>query len=157
MRETVSEHELGGWGEGQRDRQRESQAGPTLSAESHVGLKSMNHEFMTAETRSWMLNRMSHPGTPHMVFKNAFQSTSWYFMVSLSHLSSLVISWLLLAFCSCIYVLESVCQIPENHVWLACQWIYIWLLGTWHVYTMESTCSRIWYIYLIIFIIKVTE
>ena len=54
------------WGRGtERGRQRESQAGSTLSAKPDVRLKLVNHEIMTwAETKSQLLNRLNHRGTP---------------------------------------------------------------------------------------------
>ena len=37
----------------------------TVNAEPDPGLESMNHEIMTwAETKSWILNRLSHPDAP---------------------------------------------------------------------------------------------
>ena len=49
--------------------EREFQAVSVLSAEPDVGLEPTNHEIMTwAETKSWMLNQLSHPGAPEEVF-----------------------------------------------------------------------------------------
>ena len=53
-------------GEGQREGERESQAGSTLSAEPEARLNPMTDcEIMTwAEIKSQILNRLSHPGAP---------------------------------------------------------------------------------------------
>ena len=53
-------------GEGQRGRERESQAG----SEPNAGLELMNCEIMTwAETKIQMVNWLSHAGAPEMRFK----------------------------------------------------------------------------------------
>ena len=59
-----SEHVSGG--EGQRERERESQAGSTFSVVwSPIWTLSHDREIMTwAEVKSWMLNWLGHPGTP---------------------------------------------------------------------------------------------
>ena len=52
-------------GEGQRDRERESQAGSTLSEEPDMGLNPMTLEIMTwAKIKSQTLNRLGHPRIP---------------------------------------------------------------------------------------------
>ena len=53
-------------GGAEREGKRESQAGSTLLAESPVqGSNSQNREITSwAETKSQMLNRLSHPGAP---------------------------------------------------------------------------------------------
>ena len=54
-------------GEGQRERERERIFSRlhTVSREPNVGLKLTNHKIMTqAEIKSWMFNRLSHPGAP---------------------------------------------------------------------------------------------
>ena len=51
------ERERMSMGEAESEGERESQAGAMLSVEPHRGLKLMNHEI-----KSWMLNRLCHPG-----------------------------------------------------------------------------------------------
>ena len=55
-----------------RKRERESQTGSALSAQSpNVWLEPMNCEIMTqAKIKSWILNRLSHPGVPEHVTLN---------------------------------------------------------------------------------------
>ena len=39
-----------------------------VNAEPDLGLEPMNRETMTqAETKSWTLNRLSHPGSPYLI------------------------------------------------------------------------------------------
>ena len=61
------------WGkEGQRERGRGTIPN-TVSAEPSVGLKLTNREIMTcAETKSWTVNWLSHPGTPDFVILMCF-------------------------------------------------------------------------------------
>ena len=54
-----------GEGQGERERERIPSRVHTVSIEPNVELKPMNHETMTwAETKSWTLNQLSHPGAP---------------------------------------------------------------------------------------------
>ena len=54
-----------GAGEGQREGEKESQAGSVLSTEPNEGLKVTNLDIVTsAEIKSQRLNRLSHPGAP---------------------------------------------------------------------------------------------
>ena len=53
--------------EGQRQRQRESQGGSTLSVDPDMGLNltAADWEIMTwADIKSQMLNKLNHPGAP---------------------------------------------------------------------------------------------
>ena len=62
------------WKGSEGERGRESQTASLLvRAEPDVGLKATNHEIMArTETKSWMLNRPSHPGAPkNLTFKTA--------------------------------------------------------------------------------------
>ena len=54
------------WGRGRESkRERESQAGSTVSTKLNEGLNPTNCGIMTwAETKSQLLNQLSHPGTP---------------------------------------------------------------------------------------------
>ena len=72
------------WGRGrERGRGRESQAASSLSAQSPMpGSSSQNRETMSwAETKSRMLNQLSHPGAPteHLLYAkcHARPSLSW--------------------------------------------------------------------------------
>ena len=53
----------------EREKERESQAGSVASApEQDMGLELMNHKIMTpAETKSRVLNPLSHPGAPPLM------------------------------------------------------------------------------------------
>ena len=54
-------------GEGQREGERESQASSVPSAQTPI--QGLNHDIMTwAKIKSQMLNRLSHPGTPLVLF-----------------------------------------------------------------------------------------
>ena len=54
-------------GEGQRQRERELQAGSMPNTESSEGAQSHNLEIMTwAKIKSQTLNQLSHPGTPQL-------------------------------------------------------------------------------------------
>ena len=62
-RESLCTHTSGGGAERGRHRIW-SRPGP-VSTETNVGLESMNCEIMAwAEIQSWLLNQLSHPGTP---------------------------------------------------------------------------------------------
>ena len=53
-----------------RGEERESQAGSKPSTEPNWGLDLTNREIMIrAEIKGWTLNRLSHPGAPHLVFQ----------------------------------------------------------------------------------------
>ena len=71
-------------GAGERQRERERERIPsrphTANTEPNVGLKPMKCNIMTwAETKSWALNWMSHPGTPHLFcFLNS--ACEWNYM-----------------------------------------------------------------------------
>ena len=72
----------------ERKRDRESQAGSTaVSAEPDVGIELMNLEVMTsAETKSQMLNQLSHPDAfIHIQFKT-FSNFPFDFPLTLSKL-----------------------------------------------------------------------
>ena len=77
--------------EGQRERGRERIPGRlcAVSAEPNAGLELMNCEIMTwAETKSQMLNRLSHPGTPRIIFNRSMKmvlGTGWNVSVHLIH------------------------------------------------------------------------
>ena len=54
--------------EQQREGERIPSRLPTVSTEPDVGLKLTNHEIMTwAETKSWTLTRLSHPGASNFM------------------------------------------------------------------------------------------
>ena len=56
-------------GGAEREEERESQTGSMLSAQSHIWAQLQNHEIMTSACiKSWMLNRLSHPGAPLFSF-----------------------------------------------------------------------------------------
>ena len=56
-----------GGGEGQRERERSPRGLCTDSTDLHMGLDPTHHEITTsAEIKSWMLNQLSHPGTPEV-------------------------------------------------------------------------------------------
>ena len=51
--------------ERERERERIASRLHTVSTEPNSGLEPMNRETMTrAETKSWMLNQLRHPGAP---------------------------------------------------------------------------------------------
>ena len=64
-------------GEGQRERGRKRIPSRlhAVRAEPHAGLEPTNREIMTgAETKSWMLNRLSHPGA--LTFVSSLELTA---------------------------------------------------------------------------------
>ena len=65
--------------EGQRERRREriSSRLHTVSGEPKVGLELTKGEIMTwAQNKSWMLNRLSHPGAPEIALKVTSEARS---------------------------------------------------------------------------------
>ena len=55
------------WG-GQREGERESQGGSALSTRARCGAQSHHSEVITCtDTKSWTLNRLSHPGAPVLI------------------------------------------------------------------------------------------
>ena len=71
-------------GGAEREGERESQAGSTLSVQSPTwGSSSQNYEIMTwTEIKSWSLNWLRHPGTPPSLFH--LTTYHKYFLSSLS-------------------------------------------------------------------------
>ena len=56
-------------GGAEREGERESQGGSTVSAKPDVGLNSTNNEIMTwDEIKSQMPNQLSHPGAPKIFY-----------------------------------------------------------------------------------------
>ena len=75
MRDRASEQGKGR----QRHRERIPSRLPTISMEPDAGLNLTNHEIMTrAETKSWMVNQLGHPGAPGQ--RRDFYPTSMYFI-----------------------------------------------------------------------------
>ena len=67
--ERVREHARTQEGEGQGEERENQSRLCIVSAKPHVGLELTNHEIMTwAETKSLMLNQLSHPGSLYIFF-----------------------------------------------------------------------------------------
>lgn len=74
----------GGGERAEGERERESQAGSTLGAEPDIWLDLMTLRSQPELNPSWMLNLLSHPGTPKFHLETIAHSTNTFYLLVLA-------------------------------------------------------------------------